>query len=412
MSETQALPSLMQLSVLNPAYRASPETVLADLRQRCPVHHDASSGTTILTRHDTARDVLRDRDLWRDLTRSDGQSLFSRAAQDIGEGTKRSETVSILQLDNPDHARIRGPLSLAFHARVARFRPEVERIVEETIDAIDTNGVFDLVSQFCIPVPIDAIASILGVDRARLPEFREWSEGLILSLNPFRTPEQTERMEKARTALSGYFQSLIAERRANPRDDLISDMVKAQAEGAELTDAELRVNLTALLVGGNLTTSDLIANGVWLLLKNPTELAKLRADPGLASAMVEEVLRCEGPVDITNRIASKDMEVNGCPVSAGRNMTVSLRAANHDPDCFADPDRFDITRERHPHVAFGGGAHLCIGNPLARLEASIAIPRLFERLGDLRLADPMAPPQWRGLPFFRGLEVLRLRVGG
>jgi cytochrome P450 len=143
---------------------------------------------------------------------------------------------------------------------------------------------------------------------------------------------------------------------------------------------------------------------------NPAELAKLKADPGLISGVVEEALRFEPPVDITGRIASRDMEVGGCPVKQSQAFTFSLRAANRDPDVFDDPHRFDISRKRRPHVAFGGGAHICIGAPLARLEAQVALLKLFDRFPNLRLADPAAAPVWRTLPFFRGLERLDLRA--
>jgi hypothetical protein len=215
-------------------------------------------------------------------------------------------------------------------------------------------------------------------------------------------------MERASEALSGYFSEIIAARRAEPRDDLISDMTQLQASGAPLSDNELLINLSALLIGGNLTTTDLIGNAVRLLLLNPGELAKLKADPGLINQVVEETLRFEPPVDSTARIASADIEVAGTPVKATQALMFHLRAANRDPEAFDEPDRFDVSAKRRPHVAFGGGAHICIGAPLARLEAQVALLRLFERLPSLRLADPAAPPPWRSLPFFRGLERLEL----
>jgi cytochrome P450 len=311
-------------------------------------------------------------------------------------------------LDDPDHARIRHPLTQAFYARVARFKPEIEAIIDGVLDRIDTSGPFDLMDTFCVPVPIDVIAAILGVDHARLGEFRDWSEGVIQSLNPFRNEAQTAHMERASEALNAYFTQTIAERHADPRDDLISDMTRLQSEGAPLSDTELLINLSGLLIGGNLTTTDLIGNAVRLLLVNPGELAKLKADPSLINTLVEEALRYEPPVDITGRIASRDLEVGGCPVKTSQSLLFSLRAANRDPEVFEDPHQFDISRKRRPHVAFGGGAHICIGAPLARLEAQVAILKLFERFPNLALAHPDAAPEWRTLPFFRGLERLEL----
>ena len=211
-------------------------------------------------------------------------------------------------------------------------------------------------------------------------------------------------------AMSAYFAELMAQRRIDPRDDLISDMVALQAEGVEVDDAELQLNLQALLVGGNLTTTDLIGNTVRNLLLNPGELAKLRADPGIVNAVVEEALRFEPPIDITGRIVKGDVEAGGCPMHEGQAITVSLRAANRDPEVFEDPHSFNVSRKHKPHVAFGGGAHICIGAPLARLETQVALVKLFERYPNLRLADPDAVPSWRTLPFFRGME--RLEVVG
>jgi cytochrome P450 len=411
MSEKTDLPTMMQLTPFNPDFQHDPHSVLKPLREQCPVLRDETSGSFIVSRYADVRAIATDLSLWRDPMHAEEAAVMQRRFADaVVEGLPRSETTSILMLDNPDHARVRGPLAQALYARVAKYRPEVERIVDEALDRLEGKSEFDLMDEFCVPIPIDVIASILGVDHDRLVEFRDWSEGVIQGLNPFRTPEQTAHMERSSESLKAYFLEAIADRRANPRDDLISDMTKLQAEGAPLSDEELRINLGALLVGGNLTTTDLIGNGVRLLLLNPTELAKLRADPSIAPAVVEETLRYEGPVDITGRIASQNMEVGGCPVKATQAMTLSLRAANRDPEVFPDPDRFDVSRKKSPHMSFGGGAHICIGAPLARLEAQVALVRLFERFPNLRLAEPDAEPQWRTLPFFRGLQHLKLAV--
>jgi len=401
-------PTILQLTAMDADYRADPHAKLDDLRARCPVRRDEMAGTFILTRYGDVRGLVSDLTLWRGGERAEPEARFAKMLVAPDDGTPRSETSSILTLDDPDHGRIRKPLTQAFYARIAKSRARVEAIVDKALDAIDASKPFDLMSTFCVPVPIDAIATILGVDGERLVEFRDWSEGLILGLNPFRTPEETERMEKASLAMNDYFVRTMDERRAEPRDDLISDMTTLQAQGAPISDTELRINLTALLVGGNLTTTDLIGNGVRLFLTNPDQLAKLRADPGLIGPAVEEILRYEPPVDATGRVASRDMEIDGCPIRETQAFTLFLRAANRDPEQFEDPHRFDITRARKPHVAFGGGAHICIGAPLARLEAQVALIKLFERFPNLRLANPDTPPVWRTLPFFRGLERLDL----
>jgi cytochrome P450 len=286
----------------------------------------------------------------------------------------------------------------------------VQRVVDEWLDAIDDAKTFDVMDKLAIRVPIDVIARILGVDEGRLDEFRAWSEGAILSLNPFRTADDSKRMVAAVNALSAYMRALMAERASTPRDDLISDMMALKAQGAELSEGEISNNLQGLLIGGNLTTTDLIGNGIWLLLTHRDQLEKLKAEPALINSAVEEVLRYESPVDITGRIAPRDLEVGGCPIKQSQSLIFSLRGANRDPDAFPEPNRFDIARKDAPHVAFGGGLHLCIGAPLARLEAQVAIQTFFTRFPNARLADPAAKPQWRKLPFFRGLQELRVAV--
>jgi cytochrome P450 len=318
--------------------------------------------------------------------------------------------VGILLLDDPDHARIRNPFVKALYRRIAKSKPLVQQVVDEWLDRLKGKSRFDAMNDFALRVPIDVIARILGVDDARLGEFRDWSEGVILSLNPFRSEEQTQSFIVAANALSAYMRELMDQRRKEPRDDLTSDMVAMQAAGEPLNDGEISANLQGLLVGGNLTTTDLIGNAIWLLLKNPGELAKLRDDPGLVVSAVEEVLRYEAPVDITARIASRDMEIGGCPVRQTQAVLTSLRGANRDPAVFPDPHRFDITRKDAPHIAFGGGTHICIGAPLARIEAQLAIQSFFQRFPNARLSDPGAPPQWREMPFFRGLKTLPVEV--
>ena len=408
----EPLPTLLQLTALDPGYRVDPHVSLDRLRSDCPVYHDDTSGSFILTRHEDIRRLLSDRSLLCDPLKAQKSAVLQRwFAGAASEEVPRSETTSILMLDDPDHARIRKPLSRALAARIAKLRPEVESIIDKALDAIDPSEPFDLVSRFCVPVSVGAIAAILGVDHERLAEFRDWSEGAVQKLNPFRTEAQTEHMERAAAALTEYFSETVKARRADPRDDLISDMVRLQADGAVFSDVELQINLRALLNGGNLTTSDLIGNAVLLLLQHPEELAKLKASPALVAAVVEETLRYEPPAYIIWRIASADTNVGGCPIRAGQVFSLFLRAANHDPDVFEEPHRFDITRFSKPHVAFGGGSHICIGAALARLEGQVALLKLFERFPDLCFANSDKTPDWRSshYPFIRGLERLELR---
>ncbi len=406
------LPGLLNLTPLNPEFRSDPYKLLSRLREQCPVRRDELAATFMLSRFKDARGVLNDRTLWRGPDKAEPSASFARLAdtfeQDPNTGERRATT--ILLMDEPDHSRVRGPLAQALYARASKCRPQVEEIVDETLDGLAGRSGFDVLNDFAIPIPIDVIGALLGVERARRLEFRDWSEGAIQTLNPLRTPEQTAHMGRATAALDAHFDALMNARRNTPQDDLITDMVRLQAKGAPLSDREIRRNLTGLLVAGNLTTSDLIGNGVHVLLTHPVELAKFTSDPSLASAVVEEILRYASPVEITGRVASRDMEVGGCPVKQTQAMVALLRAANRDPEQFDSPDLFNITRKPGPHLAFGGGAHICIGAPLARIEAQAALVKLFARFPNLHLARPAEAPPKRMLPFFNGFERLDVLV--
>lgn len=405
MSE-QKVQSILEVSAFDPEARIDPHPKLRSLRETCPVFRDDMVKAWMLTRYEDVRSTVNDRTMLRHPEHAEEGSIARRLIDDRDEDDDGIS--SILFLDEPDHSRVRLPLVKAFYARINAMKDELEAIVDEVIDGAPDTDPFDLIDRIAIPIPILVIARILGVEANRVGEFREWSEGVILSLNPVRTPEETRTMEWGSEQLNAYFTEAMASRRKTPRDDLISDMVAVQAGGADISDEELRVNLQALLVGGNLTTTDLIGNGVWLLLNHPEELAKLKADPDLASATVEEILRYESPVAVTSRVVSEDRELAGCPMKHHHSVWTSLHAANRDGAVFDEPDRFNITREKVPHVAFGGGAHICIGAPLARLEAKRVFARLFVRYPNMRLAEQNLT--WRALPFFRGLETLLVEV--
>lgn len=402
-------PPILQLTPLNPDFREDPHAIYRRLRENHPVYRDDMAGSNIITRYKFARETLNDRTMLRGPDKVEPPGAFTQRLVenfDTDPDTGEVRSYSILLMDEPHHSRVRTPLAKALYARAAKVKPLVEQIVDEKLDAAEARGSFDLMHEYAIPIPIDVIGAILGVDVERREEFREWSEGVIQVLNPFRTPEQTAYLERSSEAISAYFESQIADRGTSPRDDLITDIVELKADGADLKDAEIVTNLIGLLVGGNLTTSDLIGNGVYALLTHPAELAKLRSDPAIINQVIEEVLRYDGPVDITARVTPRDMEIGGCPMKARQSIITLLRAANHDPDAFENPDAFDVTRKPGPHVAFGGGSHICIGAPLARIEAQAAISKLFARFPNLRLARPDEKPAKRTLPFFNGIQQL------
>ena len=397
----------LQLTSLDADYRADPYPRLREAREACPVRRDAFFGAVQLTRYADVRGVITDRTLWRDPMRADETSLVKRLAG--ADGETREGPRSILTSDDPDHGRVRGLLTPVLYKRFNASRAMVDHVVERRLDALAGQAAFDLIETFAMPIPIEVIAHLLGVDESRLTEFRAWSEAIIQTFNPGRTPEQTEAMRAGSDAAVAYFDELMADRRRAPRDDLISDLTAMKDAGANISDQEILVNCLTLLIAGNLTTTDLIGNGVRLFLTHPEQLAKLQADPGLIGAAVEEILRFEPPVDQTGRVASRDLEIGGCPIRAREQLSPSLRSANRDPEVFPDPDVFDITRARAPHVAFGGGAHICLGAPLARIEAQSAFLGLFRRFPKLALVD--GTPHWRALPFFRGLEKLDVTTG-
>ena len=368
-------PSIVGTSAFDPVARVSPHERLKEMREQCPVFRDEPVKTWFLTRYDDVRETVNDRTLWRHWINAEEGSLLRRMDRD----DESDRIDSILSLDEPDHSRVRLPLAKAFYARITAMKPQIEAIIDKVIDEAPADAPFDLINDLAIPIPILAIAKILGVEPERMREFREWSEASILGLNPLRSPEETARMEWGSGMLMTYFTDLMEARRRAPQDDLISDMVALQAGGAPLSDGEIRVNLSALLIGGNLTTTDLIGNGVWLLLNHPEELAKLKADPSLAGAAIEEILRYESPVAITNRVISEEREVGGCPMHVHQSVITSLHAANRDPEVFVDPDRYEIGRDTTQIVSFGLGRHFCMLASLARLEARVALEEFIAR---------------------------------
>jgi cytochrome P450 len=378
------------------------------LRANDPVHRDQASASFILTRMADARGWLNDPAQWKDADRAEPDALI-HAFKPADMNRPGDRDSGIGWMDDPDHARVRRPIQAALLRRAAALGPVVEAIVSDRIESLPAGG-FDVLGDYAAPIPVAVIGHLLGVDTADFDQFRAWSEA-ALAIFDADAPEESRRATKAASeAMSDYLDEAMAARRRRPRDDLISDLLAEQAAAGALSDSEIRVNCFNLLLGGNVTTADLIANGVNLLLRHPDQLRRLRADPALIGPAVEEILRFDPPTGGTQRVASRDLDIRGCPIRARQVVAVMIAAANRDPAAFPDPHRFDIARRDGAHIAFGGGPHLCIGAPLARLEAKVAIARLLERFPTLRLAEPEEPARWRPTPFFHGLEALRVLV--
>jgi cytochrome P450 len=385
------------------------DRIRAIMRRKTPVWRDEALGNFVLTRHDDVRALLADRSLLRDPAKAAPESVTMRPVAQPEGLIYRTTADAILTMDDPRHSLVRTPLAKAFYKRVAAARGLIEETVERVLNDLDGSKHFDAMTGFCIPIPIDAIARILGADPSMNGSFRSWSVDAFEVHNPVRTPEQTERMIAAANNLTGYIDDLMERRRTTPQDDLISDLMTAQASGTALTDDEIRQNCTDLLVAGNLATTDLIGNALWLLHTHASEKGKLLEEPGLIAGTIEEVLRFEPPAEGTARIASRDMEIRGCPIRQSQVVVASLRGANRDPEAFPEPDRFDVSRKHQPNVSFGGGSHICIGAPLARMEAQVAVSAFLRRFPGAVLEDE-APPWRTTFSLSHGLSRIDMRV--
>jgi cytochrome P450 len=411
MSETTSrnnrdLPTGARLTALDEEFRENLYGVLDRIRAEAPVHEDPELHHIFVTRHDDVKAILKDRDMFvdpRTTLPDDYVRLF------VTEPDGPDYEPSMLFLDGADHRRLRGIVSQAFNPRsVEAMRPRIEAIANELLDAMEGRETVDVIAAFAAPLPTIVIADMLGVERERRAEFKRWSDDIVQAFDPLRSAETTERMTASQQAMRDFFVEAIAERRAKPRNDLISDLIRAEEEGAHLTNREVLSMCTLLLTAGNVTTTDLIGNGMHALLTHPAELAKLEADPSLIVNAVEEMLRFDSPVTDSGRHALKPIEIGGCPVAARRTVTTSLAAANHDPAVYPDPHKFDIERADTHNQSFGGGVHMCLGAPLARLEAQIGIGALVKRFP--RIALGAEKPVRRHLPAFRGFERLVVRL--
>lgn len=406
MTEQQtSVPLGMRLSPMNPEYQEDPFSLLDEVREEARIVRDDVLGRYIVARFEDVQQILNDRDLAVD-PRKGEDGTFNKMFRDRFSEEATERAPSMLFLDPPDHDRLRGLVTKAFTPRaIENMRGRIEEIANELLDAVEGQGSFDLMTAFCQPYPTIVIAEMLGVDPRDQGDFKRWTDASVAAgFDPFASEETKAKAAIAREQLEAYLRRAIAERRAEPRDDLITALLSAEDNGDFFNDEEV-ISMVALILGaGNVTTTDLLGNGMKNLLRHPDQVQKLRDDPSLVVNAVEEMLRFEGPVTFSGRITVDDREIAGCPMHKGQSITVALGGANYDPRLHKNPHEFDVTREDIDHLAFGGGRRYCLGAPLARLEAQIGLATLLKRLPKLRL--PEQELVWKTVPGFRGLERL------
>jgi cytochrome P450 len=380
-------------------YFADPYSVHARLRAQrpvTPVVMPGGPGAWLITGYAEARAALADPRLSKHMPgwHPEPGSIF--AALDL----------HMLNSDPPDHARLRKLVTKAFTARrVERLRPRITAITAGLLEDMSGRAELDLLASFAFPLPITVICELLGVPAGDRDDFRAWSATIVAN------SAAPEVFQAHATAMVRYFTALLAAKRREPGDDLLSALIAARDEEDRLSEDELVSMAFLLLVAGHETTVNLIASGVLALLLNPAELARLRAEPALIGGAVEELLRYVNPVNHTTfRCAAEPVEIGGVRISRCDPVLVALSGANRDPARFGDPDRLDLGRDNSGHLAFGHGIHYCLGAPLARLEAEIAVSRLLARFGSISLAVPADSLRWRPSTLIHGLESLPVRL--
>ena len=369
-----------------------PYAVYRRIRDKDPVHRMRLIDAWVLARYEDADAMLRDHARF---------SNEDRRFHDTGLTT-------LLDIDPPDHTRLRALVSRAFTPRSVRsWHDRVQAIADRLLDAVADEDRFDLIAALGYPLPVTVIAEMLGVPSEDMDRFEGWSNDIALIVEPILTPAQVEGVRRATEELFAYFETIVEARQREPQDDIVSALLAAEEEGDKLSREELLSTMLLILVAGNETTRNLIGNGMMALLGHPDQLQRLRDEPGLLEPAVDELLRYDSPVQLDGRMVREDLEMGGKRVRAGEKVIALLGAANRDPTAFANPDALDIARSEKSHLSFGRGIHYCLGASLAVLEARIAFRGLLDRFLSIRLA---AEPRYRDGIVLRGVESLWIEV--
>ena len=389
----------------DPAVRAEPFELYARGRREHAVFVHEGLPVVSVFRYDDIQTVLRDAGTW--------SSVFPPPP---GLVRRADLPPSMIMQDPPAHTRLRGLVNQAFTPRMIRLlEPRMEAIAHELLDRALVQRRVDLVRALTYPLPVIVIAEMIGIPAEDREQFKEWSDGLVENLGVGvmgpGSPDVMARELRIIDAMRAYFSTLVAVRRAEPRDDLLSGLVAAELEGSRLSFDEMLQMLILLLVAGNETTTTLIGNAAIELMRHPQQLARLRAQPELMPLAIEEVLRFSSPVQVDVRHAPRAAEIAGQPVPAGSNMLLWLGSANRDEAVFERPDVFDVGREDNRHLAFGFGPHYCLGANLARLEAQVAVRVLLQRTRSFRRTDDEPLPLHPSF-IFRGMKALPVELEG
>jgi hypothetical protein len=390
----------------SPAFLADPYPFYRRLRESEPLHRH-ETGFWLVTRYADAVAMLSDGRFARPRSPASEDGARLTGQDDVSPREFLSSN-GILWRNPPEHTRLRRLVNKAFTPAVVQaLRPEIESLVDELLDASEGFGRMDVIADLAYPLPVRVISQLLGLPREDFDMFRAWSRDLVGAFDPARGPDAVERGNSAIAAFMGYFSDLVAERRARPRDDLLSALITARDAGDALSEDELLANVIFLFVAGHETTVGLIGNGVLALLRHRDQLVKLRDDPALAASAVEELLRYDSPQQTIFWTVTEDVVWDGKRIEPGQEVLILVGAVNRDPERFPDPDRLDVTRSDNRHLAFSHGIHYCLGAPLARAQGHVAIPALISRFREVTLA---AEPDWQHTFFIRGLRSLPVRV--